>query len=369
MSRQQFRSNEPMSDDTLRDVIERVRRSVCGEYWVESLSRDDQHLIDEYGAGCRVYSLTVPGRFTWSKACETDFSSSSERGLALIKARNKYKALQSQYRAALYWLQFKGLLRRQGETLSSWQERIRHELEPAMQREEQLLREEQASDDTIGRPHNALRGWWISWELAADAIRLFLKRSVGQAHETLKEAANSGENGVRELVSKKPLHVFGIDDDLLWVEVEYYPNGGRGLWCERDRSDVEIDGDDLLDWVFRQSIAESPPATDNPAQDADGADQSNVDEPKSLARRNRAGRSATHDWEEATLFFRQQWERRGDPRLPGNKVKGWKSDSDIGKLVRNHLEKHDKEQEPPDFSTVMKHLRSLLRRIRENKPN
>jgi hypothetical protein len=53
-----------MSGDTLYDVIERARRSVWDEYWIESLSRDDQHLIDEYGAGCRVYSLTVPGRFT-----------------------------------------------------------------------------------------------------------------------------------------------------------------------------------------------------------------------------------------------------------------------------------------------------------------
>jgi hypothetical protein len=120
-SRHRLRSDEPMSG-TLRDVIERARRSVCGEYWIESLSRDDQHLIDEYGAGCRVYSLTGPGRFTWSKACETDFPRTSERGMALIRARNRYKALQSQYRAALYWLQFKGLLRRQGETPSSWQQ-------------------------------------------------------------------------------------------------------------------------------------------------------------------------------------------------------------------------------------------------------
>jgi hypothetical protein len=45
-SRHRPRSDEPMSG-TLRDVIERARRSLCGEYWIESLSRDDQHLIDE----------------------------------------------------------------------------------------------------------------------------------------------------------------------------------------------------------------------------------------------------------------------------------------------------------------------------------
>jgi hypothetical protein len=78
-----------MSGDTLRDVIERTRRSLFGENWIEQLSHDDQHLIDEYGAGCRVYSLTAPGRFTWSKARESDFPSDSAPGLALIRTRNR----------------------------------------------------------------------------------------------------------------------------------------------------------------------------------------------------------------------------------------------------------------------------------------
>jgi hypothetical protein len=42
-----------MSGDTLYDVIERARRSVCDEYWIESLSRDDQHLISMPCPLCR----------------------------------------------------------------------------------------------------------------------------------------------------------------------------------------------------------------------------------------------------------------------------------------------------------------------------
>jgi hypothetical protein len=354
-----------MAGNTLRDVIERARQSVCGEYWVESLSRDDQHLIDEYGAGCRVYSLEAPGRFTWSKACETDFPRTSERGLALMRARNRYKALQSQYRAALYWLQFKGLLRRQGEPHSSWQQRIRYELESAMQREEQLLSEEQASQDGIGRPHNLLSGWWISWELAADAIRLLLKRDVGQSHETLKEALNSGAIGIRDSLWKRPLHVFGIDDDLLSIRVEYYPNCRRELrW-----SDVEINGSEILDWLFELSIAESPPATDDLPQ------PSNADETKSpLTRGKKGGNKDAHDWGEGRAFLNRLWETNGDPALSENQVEGWRTDGDIWFAISEHLgqsyEKEKRKLKAPDPSTVGKKFRSELAKLRNvNRPN
>jgi hypothetical protein len=277
-------------------------------------------MIDEYGAGCRVYSLTVPGRFTWSKACETDFPSTSGRGLALTRARNRYKALQSQYRAALYWLQFKGLLRRQGETQSSWQQRIRHELESAMQREEQLASEEEASQDAIGRPHNLLSGSWISSALAADAIRLSLNRGAGQSRETLKEALDSGAIGIRDSLWKRPLHIFGIDDDLLSIDVEYYPNVRRQLrW-----SDVEINAVNLFDWLFELSIAECPPATDDLPQ------QSNADEQKSpLTRGKKGGNKDAHDWGEGRAFLNRLWETKGDPAISENQVEGWRTDGDI----------------------------------------
>jgi hypothetical protein len=353
-----------MPGDTLYDVIERARRSVCGEYWIESLSRDDQHLIDEYGAGCRVYSLTAPGRFTWSRACETDFPRTSERGLALMRARNTYKALQSQYRAALYWLQFKGLLRRRGETQSSWQQRIRHELESAMHREEQLQSEEQASQDAIGRLHNS-RGFWISWELAADAIRVSLKRGAGQSHETLKEALDSGAIGIRESLLNTPLRAFDVDGDRLSIDVEYYPNVRRELrW-----SDVEINGNDLLDWLFELSIAESPPATDDLPQ------QSNADGPKSpLTRGKKGGNKDAHDWGEGRAFLNRLWETKGDPAISENQVEGWRTDGDIWFAISEHLgkryEKEKRKLKAPDPSTVGKKFRSELEKLRNvNRPN
>jgi hypothetical protein len=354
-----------MAGGTLRDVIERARRSVCGEYWIESLSRDDQHLIDEYGAGCRVYSLTAPGRFTWSKACKTDFLSTSERGLALMRARNRYKALQSQYRAALYWLQFKGLLRRQSEPHISWQQRIRYELESTMQREEQLQSEEQASQDAIGRPHNLSSGSWISSALAADAIRLSLRRGAGQSRETLKEALDSGAIGIRDSLSKRPLHVFGIDDDLLSIGVECYPNYRRELrW-----SDVEINGNDLFDWLFELSIAESPPATDDLPQ------QSNADGPKSpLTRGKKGGNKDAHDWGEGRAFLNRLWETKGDPAISENQVEGWRTDGDIWVAISEHLgkryEKEKRKLKAPDPSTVGKKFRSELEKFRNvNRPN
>jgi hypothetical protein len=84
----------------------------------------------------------------------------------------------------------------------------------------------------------------------------------------------------------------------------------------------------------------------------------------SVRRKKRAGRRDVHDWDEATLFLRQIWEERGDPDLLENRVKDWRSDSDIWEAVVGHLRQTNKNQEPPDVSTVRKKLSPEVGRLR-----
>jgi hypothetical protein len=255
------------------------------------------------------------------------------------------------------------LLRRQGETPSSWQQRVRHDLEPAM--DEQSASQEQASRDAIGRPHHSLGGWWISSELATDAVRLCLERGEGQSRETLKEALDSGAIGIRDFLLKRPLNVLDVDGGRLSIDVEYYPNYKRELrW-----SDVEINGHDLLDWLFQLSIAEFPPATDDLEQ------RSNADEQKSpRIRVKRGGNKDAHDWEEGRAFLNRLWETKGDPELSENKVEGWRTDGDIWVAISEHLGKRYQQEKrklrAPDPSTVGKKFRSELEKRRNvNRPN
>jgi len=69
-----------------------------------------------------------------------------------------------------------------------------------------------------------------------------------------------------------------------------------------------------------------------------------------LARR--AGAPEQHDWEEGKLFVMQELETRGNPLDKNNQIKGWKTISDVAKLVRDHLGKLSKDGVRPDMSTT-----------------
>jgi hypothetical protein len=90
-----------------RDVVERVRRAIFQELWIENLSLTptEKYLLKRYGAGALDFSKSlIPGWFSWSEAQDPPFSANSELGLALAKARDQYQQLASQYEEALQWL-------------------------------------------------------------------------------------------------------------------------------------------------------------------------------------------------------------------------------------------------------------------------
>jgi hypothetical protein len=69
---------------------------------------------------------------------------------------------------------------------------------------------------------------------------------------------------------------------------------------------------------------------------------------------SRAGAPEEHDWEEGKLFVMQELKTRGNPLDKNNQTKGWKTITDVAKLVIDHLVKLSKEEgyEGPDLSTA-----------------
>ena len=73
---------------------------------------------------------------------------------------------------------------------------------------------------------------------------------------------------------------------------------------------------------------------------------------KKAKQAHRAGAPEQHDWEEGKLFVMQELKTRGNPLDKNNQIKGWKTISDVAKLVRNHLGDHSKDGVRPDMSTT-----------------
>lgn len=228
-----------------------------------------------------------------------------------------------------------------------------------MYRAEQLTREAQASQDDVPGPHNHYGWMWIAYEMAAEAVAICLKRSLGSSYEMLKEALESGTVGTRDAIWKRPFKVLRIDDDVIYVAGDRYPDYRRQL----RRVGVQINRDDLSDWLFERSMAESPPATD------DIALQSSDEQDVLLVREKKGGNKDAHDWGEGQAFFDLLWETKGDPALPENQAEGWRTDGDIWTAISEHLgRRYDKEKrklKAPDPSTVGKKFRYVLEKLRE----
>ena len=70
------------------------------------------------------------------------------------------------------------------------------------------------------------------------------------------------------------------------------------------------------------------------------------------AKPSRAGAPEQHDWEEGELFVKQELNRRGNPLDKNNQTEGWKTITDVAKLVRDHLGELSKDGVRPDMSTT-----------------
>jgi hypothetical protein len=113
-----------------RDVVERARRAIFQELWIEKLdlTQTDNYLLRRYGAGAIDFSKSLmPGWFAWSEVLDPPFSPNSKSGLALAKARDQYQELAFQYAETVMWLNLNdinlnGVWQKPGE-LTRWYER------------------------------------------------------------------------------------------------------------------------------------------------------------------------------------------------------------------------------------------------------
>jgi hypothetical protein len=167
--------------------------------------------------------------------------------------------------------------------------------------------------------------------------------------------------------------------DWIWFEKESWRSqfiNGRheGYFIDGDRDEILVAGDDDEPrWLFvrRTDLAQFIKSIEAPKGSAASAMAFNKQEtprplPPSITKmlqppseKRRRGRKPTHDWEEAGLFFEQEWDKRGDPADEQNKGDGWKSDSDVARHVLEHLTRLPSPTEP-DLSTVRKWLRPVL---------
>ena len=67
---------------------------------------------------------------------------------------------------------------------------------------------------------------------------------------------------------------------------------------------------------------------------------------------SRSGAPEQHDWEEGELFAKRELKTRGNPLDKKNQTNGWKSISDVARLVIDHLEELSEDGVGPDMSTT-----------------
>jgi hypothetical protein len=67
---------------------------------------------------------------------------------------------------------------------------------------------------------------------------------------------------------------------------------------------------------------------------------------------SRAGAPEQHDWDEGEQFVMRELKTRGNPLDKNNQTKGWKTISDVARLVIDHLEEYSEDGVGPDLSTT-----------------
>jgi hypothetical protein len=87
--------------------------------------------------------------------------------------------------------------------------------------------------------------------------------------------------------------------------------------------------------------------------------------PKAPARPG-AGRPEQHDWEDAEMYALQVFRQKGDPEKKEDRVEGWKSQTDLAKVVLEYMEKRAAQQNirPPELNTVRNKIPDWLRKFR-----
>jgi hypothetical protein len=158
--------------------------------------------------------------------------------------------------------------------------------------------------------------------------------------------------------------------DEAWLSVEIDPDGGDHIAARYtelvevyslDDDVYSVDGHteffvraaDVERWerLYLPTMA-SPPAPSKERKPSPKKKSGKAKQP------SRAGRPEEWDWEEGRLFARRELERKGSPRRKENQIDGWKSVSDLTRLVVDHLSKNG---EGPDFNAAWKKVNAWIK--------
>jgi hypothetical protein len=138
--------------------------------------------------------------------------------------------------------------------------------------------------------------------------------------------------------------------DRLEVRRPTYVNGD-GPFSDLPGGTFLVRALDVTRWErLYPALAAPPPASSK--------EPTPISAPKKKRRKgkqaSRSGAPEQHDWDEGELFVMQELETRGNPLDKNNQTKGWKTISDVARILRTHLEKISKDDSyvAPDMSTA-----------------
>ena len=193
-------------------------------------------------------------------------------------------------------------------------------------------------------------------------------------NETLTIDANTWANvldgGANRVYREVSCHMGDVEEIISYLREKGHWDGPLTFFRFRFLQKLDVIAVDRGVAKLREMMAEAKNEAyypTDPAQPPTVEQESPPDEieaTKSTGQKSNAGRARVHDRDEAIGFAKQLWEENGDPKQGQNAKKDWRSDYDIAECVVEHLGKHDKEQGPPEVSTVSKWLRPVLRELR-----
>jgi hypothetical protein len=78
------------------------------------------------------------------------------------------------------------------------------------------------------------------------------------------------------------------------------------------------------------------------------------------------GAAEIYDWDDIEQFIRQEFTKRGDFKMPENRMKGWRSQNDLIELIKDYLQA--RKQPVPRDTQFKKNVGKILRQIRSELP-
>jgi hypothetical protein len=159
---------------------------------------------------------------------------------------------------------------------------------------------------------------------------------------------SSEAQGDLEPVPISPAEIFSADEASRDEDGEPDPmlRPYQIMWRDRDRRRLSAirRAIPVPHWVY---IVEPEPAATKSPRSAPGAPE-------------------IYDWDDVRQFTRREFEKRGDFLKSENRVKGWRSQNDLIKLIKDYLDRLN--QPVPGDSQLKKQVAETLKQLRSELP-